>query len=103
MQMHVEYPKRRSMLLGRDWEAFARAHGLEHRHILRFMLEEDNMLSIKFYGRSGVRLGCCEESSSSGDCHSLSNSDEEDSGSSGALRRSGYWRVMSEYDNSSSE
>lgn len=57
MQVHVEYPKRRSMLLGRGWKACARAHSLEDGHVLRFKLAEDNMLSVKFYGRSGARLG----------------------------------------------
>ncbi|KAE8798282.1 L-ascorbate oxidase-like protein [Hordeum vulgare] len=103
MQVHREYPKRRSMMLGWDWKAFARAHSLEDRHILRFKLAEDNMLSVKFYGRSGVRLGCCEESSSGAECPSLSDSDEEDSGGSGTLGRSGSQGVRSEYDSSSSD
>ncbi|KAE8795328.1 hypothetical protein D1007_29825 [Hordeum vulgare] len=42
------------MLLGRGWKAFARAHNLEDGHILRFKLAKDNMLSVKFYGRSGL-------------------------------------------------
>ncbi|KAE8770143.1 l-ascorbate oxidase-like protein [Hordeum vulgare] len=70
MQVHMESPKRRSMLLGRDWEAFARAHSLEDGDVLRFKLAKDNMLSIKFYGCSGVRLGCCKESSSGAECTS---------------------------------
>ncbi|KAE8818251.1 l-ascorbate oxidase-like protein [Hordeum vulgare] len=85
MQVHVEYPKRRSMLLGWGCKAFARAHSLDDGHILHFKLEEDNMLSVKFYGRSCVRLGCCEESSSGAECPSSSDSDEEDSSHSGAL------------------
>ncbi|KAE8785832.1 L-ascorbate oxidase-like protein [Hordeum vulgare] len=102
MQVHVEYPKRRSMLLRRGWKAFARAHGLEDGHILRFMLAEDNMLSVKFYGRSGVRFGCCKESSSGVECPSSSDSDEEHSGGSGALGRSGSRGVKSEFDSPSS-
>ncbi|KAE8773825.1 l-ascorbate oxidase-like protein [Hordeum vulgare] len=62
MEVHMEYRKRRSMFLGRGWKAFARAHNLEDEHVLCFNLAEDNMLSVKFYGRSGVCLGCCEES-----------------------------------------
>ncbi|KAE8803059.1 l-ascorbate oxidase-like protein [Hordeum vulgare] len=89
MQMHVEYPKRRSMLLGRGWKAFTRAHSLEDGHILCFKLAEDNMLSVWFYGHSCVCLGSCKESSSNAECPSSSDSNEEDSGGSGALGRSG--------------
>ncbi|KAE8794078.1 L-ascorbate oxidase-like protein [Hordeum vulgare] len=103
MQVHVEYPKRRSMLIGRGWKAFAQAHSLEDGHVLRFKLAEDNMLSVQFYGCSGVRLGCCEESSSGAECPSSSYSDEEDSGGSGALGRSGSRGVKSEYDSPSSD
>ncbi|KAE8775200.1 l-ascorbate oxidase-like protein [Hordeum vulgare] len=91
MQVHVQYPKRRSMLLKRGWKVFARAHSLEDGHILCFKLVEDNMLPVMFYGRSGLRLGCCEESSSDAECPSSSDSDEEDSSSSGALGRSLNW------------
>ncbi|KAE8771945.1 l-ascorbate oxidase-like protein [Hordeum vulgare] len=103
MQVHVEYPKRRSMLLGWGWKAFARAHNLEDGNILRFKLAEDNMLSIKFYGRSAVRLGCYKESSSGIQCPSTSDSDEEDNGGNGALGRSGSWGVRSEYDSLTSD
>ncbi|KAE8772277.1 l-ascorbate oxidase-like protein [Hordeum vulgare] len=103
MQVHVEYPKCRSMLLGRGWRAFARAHSLEDGHVLCFKLAEDNMLSVKFYGRSGVRLGCCEESSIGAKCPSSSDSDEEDSGGSGALGRSGSRGVNSVYNSPSSD
>ncbi|KAE8797411.1 l-ascorbate oxidase-like protein [Hordeum vulgare] len=103
MEMHVEYPKRRSTLLGRGWKAFARAHSLEDGHILRFKLVEDNMLFVKFYGRSGVRRGCCEESSRGAEFPSLSDSEEEDSGGSGTLGRSGSLGVKSEYDSPSSD
>ncbi|KAE8806745.1 l-ascorbate oxidase-like protein [Hordeum vulgare] len=101
MQVHMEYPKRRSMLLGWGWKAFARAHNLEDGHILRFKLAEDNMLSVKFYGCSGVRLGCCEESSSGIECPSSSDSNEEDNGGTGALGRSASRGVKSEYDSPS--
>ncbi|KAE8774281.1 l-ascorbate oxidase-like protein [Hordeum vulgare] len=102
MQVHVEYPKRRSMLLGRGWKDFTRAHNLEDGHIFRFKVAEDNMPSVKFCGCSGVRLGCCEQTSSGAECPSSSDSDKEDSGGSGALGRSGSQGVMSEYDSSSS-
>ncbi|KAE8796385.1 l-ascorbate oxidase-like protein [Hordeum vulgare] len=97
MQARMEYPKRHSMLLGRG----ARAHGLEDGHILRFKLAEENMLSVKFYGRSGVCLGCCEESIRGAECPSSSASDEEDSRGSDAHGRSGSRGVKSEYDSPS--
>ncbi|KAE8816207.1 L-ascorbate oxidase-like protein [Hordeum vulgare] len=103
MQARVEYPKRHSMLLGRGWKAFARAHSLEDGHTLRFKLTEDDMLSVKFYGRSGVRLDCCEESLSGVECPSSSESDEEDSRGSGALGRSGSRGVTWEYDSPGSD
>ncbi|KAE8806282.1 L-ascorbate oxidase-like protein [Hordeum vulgare] len=103
MQVHVEYSKHRSMLLRWDWKAFAHAHSLGDGHILRFKLAEDNMLSVNFYGRSGVCLGCCEESSSGANCPSSSDSNEEDSGGSGALGRSGSRGVKLEYDSPSSD
>ncbi|KAE8776362.1 l-ascorbate oxidase-like protein [Hordeum vulgare] len=89
MQAREEYPKHHSMLLGWGWKAFARAHILEDGHTLRFKLTEGDMRSVEFYGRSGVRLGCCEERSSGTECPTSSNGDEEDSGESGALSRSG--------------
>ncbi|KAE8802869.1 l-ascorbate oxidase-like protein [Hordeum vulgare] len=76
-QVHAEYPKPHSMLLGRGWKAFARAQGLEDGHVLRFKLMEVRVLVIKFYGRSSVRLGCCKESLSSIECSASSDGDEE--------------------------
>ncbi|KAE8800775.1 hypothetical protein D1007_23788 [Hordeum vulgare] len=98
MQMHVEYLKRRSMLLGRGSKAFARANSLEDGHVLHFKLAEDNMLTVKLYGRSSVRLSWYKESSSGAECPSSSDSDEEDNDKSGALGRSGSRGVKSEYD-----
>ncbi|KAE8815074.1 l-ascorbate oxidase-like protein [Hordeum vulgare] len=103
MQVPVEYPKHRSMLLGRGWKSFARAHNLEDGHVLRFKLAEVDMLYVKFYGCSGVCLGCCEESSSGAECPSSSDSDEEDSGGGGALGGSRSRGVKSEYDTPSSK
>ncbi|KAE8770111.1 l-ascorbate oxidase-like protein [Hordeum vulgare] len=60
----VEHPGPRLLFLGRGWESFARAHNLWDVHILRFKMTGDNLLSVKLYGRSGARLGSCEESSS---------------------------------------
>ncbi|KAE8805700.1 L-ascorbate oxidase-like protein [Hordeum vulgare] len=98
MQVHVEYPKRRSMSLGRGWKAFARAQSLEDGHVLRFKLAKDSMMSVKFYGRSSVRLGCCKESSSSAEYPFSSDSNEEDNTGSGVLGRLGSRGVKSEYD-----
>ncbi|KAE8770761.1 l-ascorbate oxidase-like protein [Hordeum vulgare] len=102
MQVHVEYPKCRSMLLGRGSKAFAHAHSIEDGHVLRFKMAEDNLLSVKFNGRSGVRLGCWEESSSSVECPSTSDSYKEDNGGGGALGTSGSQGVRSDDDTPSS-
>ncbi|KAE8807383.1 l-ascorbate oxidase-like protein [Hordeum vulgare] len=99
----VEYPKRHSMLLGRGWKAFSRAHSPEDGHILRFKLAEENMLPIKFYERTGVRLGCCEGSSSGAECPSSSDSYEQEIGGSGSFGRSRSWGVRSEYDSAGSD
>ncbi|KAE8772106.1 L-ascorbate oxidase-like protein [Hordeum vulgare] len=77
MQVHTEYPKPHSMLLGSGWKTFARAHGLEDGYVLCFKLMEARVLVVKFYGRFGVRLGCCEESSIGIGCSASSDSDEE--------------------------
>ncbi|KAE8801886.1 l-ascorbate oxidase-like protein [Hordeum vulgare] len=98
MQVNVEYSKRRSMLLGRGWKAFARAHHVEDGHVLPFKLAEDDMLSVKFSGRSGVCLGYCEESSSGAECPSSSDSDEEESSGGGPRGGSGSRGVMPEHD-----
>ncbi|KAE8817752.1 l-ascorbate oxidase-like protein [Hordeum vulgare] len=98
MQVNVEYPKCRSMLLDRGCKAFARALILEVRHVLRFKLAEDDILSVKFYGRSGMRLSCCEESSSGAECPSSSDRDEEDTGGGGVRGGSGSRGVESEQD-----
>ncbi|KAE8778877.1 l-ascorbate oxidase-like protein [Hordeum vulgare] len=98
IQARVEYAKRHSMLLGRGWKAFARAQSLEDGHILHFKLVMENMLSVKFYGRSGVRLGCFEDSSSDAECPSSSYSNEGYIGDSGSLGRSRSQGVRSEYD-----
>ncbi|KAE8783937.1 L-ascorbate oxidase-like protein [Hordeum vulgare] len=75
MQVHAEYPKPHFLLLGRDWKAFARAHGREDGYVLRFKVMEARMLVVKFYGRSGVHLSCCEEGPSGIECSALSDSE----------------------------
>ena len=48
-------------------------------HVLYFRLAESDLLSVKVFGRSGHRLGCCAESSTDGESSSSGESDEEDS------------------------
>ncbi|KAE8791554.1 L-ascorbate oxidase-like protein [Hordeum vulgare] len=72
------------MLLRHGWNTFARAHNFMAGHVLRFKLVETDMLSIKIYGNSGARLGCCEESLSDAESSSSSDSDEEDSADGGS-------------------
>ncbi|KAE8774065.1 l-ascorbate oxidase-like protein [Hordeum vulgare] len=84
MQVHTEYPKSHSMLLGRGWKAFAQAHGLEDGYVLRFKLMEAHVLIVKFYGLSGVRLSYCEGRSSGIECSASSDSDEEGGGGDSA-------------------
>ena len=67
------------MFLGHGWKTLACAHNFMSGYVLRIKLVEANMLSIKIYGHSGTRLGCCEESSSDHESSSSSDSDEEDS------------------------
>ncbi|KAE8803771.1 L-ascorbate oxidase-like protein [Hordeum vulgare] len=67
----------RVMFLRHGWKTFARAHNFMAGHVLHFKLVEADKLSIKIYGHSGARLGCCEESSRHTESSSLSDSDEE--------------------------
>ena len=50
-------------------------------HVLLFKLVESDLLSVKVFGRSGHRLGCCAKSSTDGESSSSGESDEEDSDS----------------------
>jgi hypothetical protein len=72
------------MRLRKEWKTFVRVHSLGSGDVLLFKLVAVDMVSVKFFGASGGRLGCCVESSSdSGSCSdtasSSSDSDEEDS------------------------
>ncbi|KAE8816703.1 L-ascorbate oxidase-like protein [Hordeum vulgare] len=78
MYADIKYPVPRVMFLRHGWKTFARAHNFITRHVLRFKLVEADMLSVKIYGHSGARLGCCEESSSDTKSSSSSDSDKED-------------------------
>ncbi|KAE8809894.1 l-ascorbate oxidase-like protein [Hordeum vulgare] len=73
----VEHPEPRLLFLGRGWKSFARAHNLWDGNVLRFKMMADNLLSVKLYGSSGVRLGCYEESSSWTESPSSHGRDEE--------------------------
>ena len=60
-------------------ENFCSCHSLAVGHVLHFKLMDATLLSIKVFGRSGARLGCCAESSTDDESSSSSDSDEEDS------------------------
>nr|XP_020187383.1 B3 domain-containing protein Os03g0212300-like [Aegilops tauschii subsp. strangulata] len=79
MMVDVDFPAPHVMYLRHGWKAFARAHGLSERHALQFKLMENGLPSVKIFGRSGGRLGCCKESSTDDESSSSSESDEEDS------------------------
>ncbi|KAE8786694.1 ribonucleotide diphosphate reductase [Hordeum vulgare] len=75
----AEYPAPRVILLRHGWKTFTRAHNLMVGHVLHFKLVEANMVSVKIYGHSIARLGCCKESMSDAESSSWSDSDEGDS------------------------
>ena len=79
MWVDVDFPTPHVMYLHRGWNTFARAHRLPEGHVLQFKLIESGLLSVKIFGRSGIRLGCCAESSIDDESSSSSESDEEDS------------------------
>ena len=81
MWVNTGFPAPQVMLLRRGWKTFARAHCLMDGHVLCFKLAESDLLSVKVFGRSGHRLGCCAESSTDGESSSSGESDEEDSDS----------------------
>ncbi|KAE8801500.1 l-ascorbate oxidase-like protein [Hordeum vulgare] len=83
MQVDMEYPESRVLLLGHGWKSFARAHNLMDWHFLCFKMIEADLLSIKKYGCSGARQSCCKESLSGTESSSSRDSDEEDSDGSG--------------------
>ena len=80
MWVNTGFPAPQVMLLRRGWKTFARAHCLMDGHVLCFKLAESDLLSVKVFGRSGIRLGCCTESSNDDESSSSSDSDEEDTG-----------------------
>ncbi|KAE8772094.1 l-ascorbate oxidase-like protein [Hordeum vulgare] len=73
----VEQPRPHLLFLDCGWKSFARAHNLWDGHILRFKIMADNLLSVKIYGSSGVRLSCYEESSNRTESPSSCKGDED--------------------------
>ena len=80
MWVNTGFPAPQVMLLRRGWKTFARAHCLMDGHVLCFKLAESDLLSVKVFGRSGHRLGCCAESSTDDESSSSSDGDEEGTG-----------------------
>ena len=74
----MEFLETHFKFLRRGWKTFARAHSLAAAYILHLKLMDTTLLSIKVFGRSGARLGCCAESSIDDESSSSSDSDEED-------------------------
>nr|XP_020174200.1 B3 domain-containing protein Os03g0212300-like [Aegilops tauschii subsp. strangulata] len=79
IRVDVDFPTPHVMYFRRGWKTFARAHSLSKGHVLHFKLMEADFLSIKGFVSSGVRLGCCAESSTDDESSSSNDSDEEDS------------------------
>ena len=79
MWVNTGFPAPHVMYLRRGWKTFARVHCLMKWHVLLFKLVESDLLSVKVFGRSGHRLGCCMESSNDDERSSSSDRDGEDS------------------------
>ncbi|KAE8784665.1 l-ascorbate oxidase-like protein [Hordeum vulgare] len=94
----VEQPGPRLLFLGRGWNSCARAHNLWDGHVLHFKTRADNLLSIKLYGSSGVRHGCCEESSSGTNSPSSRGSDKEGTDGSDSGYGSDPWQAKHGYE-----
>ena len=80
MWVNTGFPAPHVMLLRRGWKTFARAHCLMKGHVLCFKLVESDLLSVKVFGSSGHRLGCCAESPTDDERSSSSDSDGEGTG-----------------------
>nr|XP_020171812.1 B3 domain-containing protein Os03g0212300-like [Aegilops tauschii subsp. strangulata] len=78
-RVDVDFPAPHVMYLRRGWKTFARAHSFLEGHILDFKLMDSGLLSVKIFGSSEGRLGCCVESSTDDENSSSSESDKEDS------------------------
>ena len=79
-RVRVAFPAPNVMYLDLGWKTFARIHSLTEGLTLHFKLMEGGLLSVKVFGRSGIRLGCCAERWTDYESSSSSDSDEEDTG-----------------------
>ncbi|KAE8804347.1 hypothetical protein D1007_19764 [Hordeum vulgare] len=52
------------MFLTRRWKSFARSRWIVPGHLLHYWFNGSTTLYLKFFGASGVCLGCCVETSS---------------------------------------
>ena len=77
MWAYTRFPAPHVMLLHHGSKTFARAHFLMKGHVLLFKLVESGLLSVKVFGRSGHRLGCCAESSTDDKSSPSSGGSEE--------------------------
>lgn len=73
----VEVSANGFMYFTHEWKNFIRAHCMGQGHALHFELIEPDTLSVKFFGASGARLGCCAESLSDSYTTSSSHIDKE--------------------------
>ena len=80
MWVNTRFPSPHVMFLCRGWKTFARAICLLDGHILIFKLTESDLLSVKVFGRTGLRLRCCAESSTDDESSSSSDGDGERTG-----------------------
>ena len=80
MRVNTGFPAPHVMLLRRGWKTFTHAHCLMKGHIRYFKLVESDLLSVKVFGRSGHRLGCCAESSTDDESSSSRDREEEETG-----------------------
>ena len=63
--VEVEYTVDDSMLLGREWNAFARSRHLTQGQYLAFKYDGDTRLSVKIFHAEAGRMDCYTESDSS--------------------------------------
>ncbi|XP_020201541.1 uncharacterized protein [Aegilops tauschii subsp. strangulata] len=75
MWANTRFPVPHVIFLRQGWKTFARAHCLMKGYVLCFKLAESELLSVKVFGCSGYRLGCCAESSTNDESSSSSDSD----------------------------
>ena len=60
--VELEYIDDDSMLLGREWKAFACSHHLTQGQYLAFEYDGDETLSVKIFRTDGGHEDCCAES-----------------------------------------